>query len=67
MEENIKEQTAFGMSYQEFYELYDECGGFDSEFYKNHPILTGEESFIDFLGCASNAMKDDSNIRKKLG
>lgn len=67
MEENVKEQIAFGMSYKEFCELYDECGGFDSEFYKNHPILSEEESFVEFLECGSNAIKEHINIRKKLG
>lgn len=66
MKEIEKKQQAFGMRYQEFEKLYDECKGFDSELYKNHPILSEGESFMDFLQAGSMDLATNDIIKNNL-
>lgn len=65
---NMKEEKkAFGMSYEEFCQLYKECDGFNSEFYRNHPTLESGEKCIDFLKKGSSTLKENDMIKNILG
>ena len=61
------EKKAFGMTCEEFCQLYQECDGFNGEFYKNHPILEEGEPFIDFLKKGSESLKSREMIKNILG
>ncbi len=63
----MKTKKAFGMSYDEYCQLYKECQGFNGEFYKNHPTLEEDEGCIDFLKKGSGSLKDSDIIKGKLG
>lgn len=63
----METKKAFGMSYEEFCHLYQECDGFNGEFYKNHPILNEGESCVDFLKKGSSSLKDMVMIKNILG
>lgn len=61
-----KERTAFGMNFEEFCHLNEECNGFNDEFYRNHQIHGENESFTTFLKKGSESLKQNPMIRKKL-
>lgn len=61
-----KEANAFGMTYDEFCILDEKCGGFNSQFYKNHQLHNEGESFLAFTKKGSESLKTNPIIQGKL-
>ena len=66
MKEIESKQQAFGMQYQEFEKLYDECKEVASELYKSQPILSEGETFMVFLEAGSMDLATNDVIKNNL-
>lgn len=60
------EKTAFGMNFEEFGKLYEECKGFNEELNKNHPTHEEKEPFVAFLKRGYALLNKNDKIRGKL-
>lgn len=50
-----------GITQEVFRTIYEEYGGFNSQFNKNHPEHGKEETFLSFLKNGSRSLADDES------